>query len=324
MEIDTTARITPAGAGKTFYAVSMYSLSADHPRRCGENQANLSACRQTARITPAGAGKTRFAFTCACVRADHPRRCGENFCVLVCVIWRFGSPPQVRGKLAEYILSEGDSRITPAGAGKTPKLYTITKTPPDHPRRCGENSKCGKKCAKPRGSPPQVRGKPKLCGCIFYNTRITPAGAGKTQCEQSPSPARADHPRRCGENCKLPLCVPPGRGSPPQVRGKPADCCMMQGMARITPAGAGKTACQAGCTPILPDHPRGCGENGVQGFYSSLKLGSPPRMRGKPRTQKTIKANPRITPADAGKTGRQSGHIDRIGGSPPRMRGKPT
>ena len=58
LEIDTTARITPAGAGKTFYAVSMYSLSADHPRRCGENQANLSACRQTARITPAGAGKT--------------------------------------------------------------------------------------------------------------------------------------------------------------------------------------------------------------------------------------------------------------------------
>ena len=198
----------------------MYSLSADHPRRCGENQANLSACRQTARITPAGAGKTRFAFTCACVRADHPRRCGENFCVLVCVIWRFGSPPQVRGKLAEYILSEGDSRITPAGAGKTPKLYTITKTPPDHPRRCGENPVRTIAQSCPSGSPPQVRGKLQTTAMRTAGAGITPAGAGKTSRLLHDARHGEDHPRRCGENGLPSRLYPHFAGSPPRMRGK--------------------------------------------------------------------------------------------------------
>ena len=71
-------RITPAGAGKTCYAVSEPPVAQDHPRRCGENAppvATLSVLagsppqvrgkphrdyirQKEDRITPAGAGKT--------------------------------------------------------------------------------------------------------------------------------------------------------------------------------------------------------------------------------------------------------------------------
>ena len=90
------------------------------------------------------------------------------------------------------------------------------------------------------------------------------------------------------------------------------------------------------------DHPRGCGENNCSTFLEYEVSGSPPRMRGKPRTVNAIGKTRRITPADAGKTqssdvstlsatdhprgcGENSAakHLTSAGtGSPPRMRGK--
>ena len=50
-----------------------------------------------------------------------------------------GSPPQVRGKRWGWIFTVDCDRITPAGAGKTLRLYPYTNRCKDHPRRCGEN-----------------------------------------------------------------------------------------------------------------------------------------------------------------------------------------
>ncbi len=92
------------------------------------------------------------------------------------------------------------------------------------------------------------------------------------------------------------------------------------------------------------DHPRGCGENAF-GLSQALSLsGSPPRMRGKPKSWSKKKRAERITPADAGKTsdrfraasptrdhprgcGENFGGWEGLSlstGSPPRMRGKQT
>ena len=92
------------------------------------------------------------------------------------------------------------------------------------------------------------------------------------------------------------------------------------------------------------DHPRGCGENVVCRAVNPRKLGSPPRMRGKPLSMSAAPIANRITPADAGKTslhvyahgfywdhprgcGENADGLSRIEsltGSPPRMRGKRT
>ena len=194
-------RITPAGAGKTFFNDIGKIGNTDHPRRCGENWGvqngwlsdigsppqvrgkpvgglNLEACR---RITPAGAGKTLSVLLTPSAFQDHPRRCGENCLYSRAEVSRTGSPPQVRGKRSLPCSMRSLSRITPAGAGKTIARLFRSLSFRDHPRRCGENNIGCLPYTGTVGSPPQVRGKPLNSSGGSGKGRITPAGAGKTQ-----------------------------------------------------------------------------------------------------------------------------------------------
>ena len=172
-----------------------------------------------------------------------------------------GSPPQVRGKLLSLQVLFVCTRITPAGAGKT-----VTRMPKgfwkqDHPRRCGENSDVASDILGVYGSPPQVRGKLYSNQIANLQSRITPAGAGKTCLRRPRSIFGKDHPRRCGENAAKVFQRLPYKGSPPQVRGKRFTQNWESLRNRITPAGAGKTVTRAGDTTGETDHPRRCGEN---------------------------------------------------------------
>ncbi len=193
-----------------------------------------------------------------------------------------GSPPQVRGK-PFLSLSLGDTcRITPAGAGKTPTFLHCITVLQDHPRRCGENFFCVLVGVIWRGSPPQVRGKPRRPRQCRSRRRITPAGAGKTAISIRGIIPAPDHPRRCGENYAVSMYSLFPLGSPPQVRGKPGLLKKSSLGRRITPAGAGKTCSELAVRYGVADHPRRCGEN----LFSSPK----------------IPVQSRITPAGAGKT----------------------
>ena len=174
-----------------------------------------------------------------------------------------GSPPQVRGKHSTVFLLSAPDGITPAGAGKTVLLFLSIRSIQDHPRRCGENLRQHREDRAARGSPPQVRGKrhdyaearywrrdhPRRCGenrprrgiCVKM-TGITPAGAGKTGFSNAAKNNCRDHPRRCGENVGQRVPEHVRGGSPPQVRGKHVRTVTSALIARITPAGAGKTA----------------------------------------------------------------------------------
>ena len=218
----TPRGITPAGAGKTTPRVAHTRRRKDHPRRCGENTITFTrhfifrgsppqvrgklqlatGLGKTVRITPAGAGKTIHTGVRICTAEDHPRRCGENDFKLKSNRKEVGSPPQVRGKLANAELVKPAVRITPAGAGKTSQPWQISAAYPDHPRRCGENYSPLYIRARCRGSPPQVRGKPSTYSRLPLWSRITPAGAGKTLLNAIQYALGEDHPRRCGENTK--------------------------------------------------------------------------------------------------------------------------
>ena len=192
-------------------------------------------------ITPAGAGKTDgFSPRTRGVR-DHPRRCGENVSPRPNLSPLSGSPPQVRGKL-----STGLNPCSPNW---------------DHPRRCGENQPDRRQQYRPAGSPPQVRGKLLASEDLDELARITPAGAGKTRAVCRTAVFIRDHPRRCGENNMIQHLGLVYRGSPPQVRGKPASVGAFTAARRITPAGAGKTSLFEFRYACCKDHPRRCGEN---------------------------------------------------------------
>ena len=72
---------------------------------------------------------------------DHPRGCGENASLGSDYLFILGSPPRMRGKLKKGVLSLGETRITPADAGKTSSNPACDFGPQDHPRGCGENTK---------------------------------------------------------------------------------------------------------------------------------------------------------------------------------------
>ena len=131
------------------------------------------------------------------------------------------------------------------------------------------------------GSPPRMRGK--LVGYHYTDgvDRITPADAGKTTSMDSTLKSPEDHPRGCGENTQSRKKLNARSGSPPRMRGKPADAATTPAPTRITPADAGKTGGAVSRRRYHQDHPRGCGENLYSEHYSVRLQGSPPRMRGK-------------------------------------------
>ena len=152
---------------------------------------------------------------------------------------------------------------------------------------------------------------------------ITPAYAGKSQCNSSCTAGKWDHPRVCGEKPRqdsvgalegriTPACagkslsgfleLVTGVGSPPHVRGKVGRTLYLVAGERITPAYAGKSQCNSSCTAGKWDHPRVCGE--------------------KPRQDSVGALEGRITPACAGKS--LSGFLELVTGvgSPPHVRGK--
>ena len=132
-------RITPADAGKTIWHEPECALKEDHPRGCGENhiieainsyiagspprmrgkQINCFKASEIVRITPADAGKTILFRITLNLHQDHPRGCGENLLPHLQLYKTTGSPPRMRGKLKKGVLSLGETRITPADAGKT-------------------------------------------------------------------------------------------------------------------------------------------------------------------------------------------------------------
>ena len=111
--------------------------------------------------------------------------------------------------------------------------------------------------------------------------RITPADAGKTTFMADIAACIWDHPRRCGENNRLPFESVVWKESPPQVRGKQKAAALNYLPIGITPAGAGKTIFFAFTLRLRKDHPRRCGENEKSVFSQSRKRGSPPQVRGK-------------------------------------------
>ena len=131
-------------------------------------------------------------------------------------------------------------------------------------------------------------------------------------------------------------------GSPPRMRGKVMRKEILRIIHGITPAYAGKREGPKNAQSKVGDHPRVCGEKCIPLTRGHGRQGSPPRMRGKVVSSRTILFFWGITPAYAGKRQRRAtactwlrDHprvcgekpavavlFSKTMGSPPRMRGK--
>ena len=197
---DTYFRITPAYAGKSQCNNHDVIFKQDHPRLCGEKFRSLhrfpvrkgspppmrgkdiyaSDVVQQAGITPAYAGKSAPDTQWTHHIQDHPRLCGEKSRSPLWLATKIGSPPPMRGKVPEFPLVISIARITPAYAGKSKIIKSVTICIGDHPRLCGEKYREALSSNDDAGSPPPMRGKGNDQSWTGYRHRITPAYAGKS------------------------------------------------------------------------------------------------------------------------------------------------
>ena len=171
-----------------------------------------------------------------------------------------GSPPRMRGKVMEYRRNILCDWITPAYAGKRHLILHPRFWLKDHPRVCGEKLISAISCLLVVGSPPRMRGKAWASTGARPLWGITPAYAGKRDCQGSGPPASRDHPRVCGEKGSCLWASEVEQGSPPRMRGKGRRSHRRSQGSGITPAYAGKSSAFPLLTATERDHPRVCGE----------------------------------------------------------------
>ena len=187
----------------------------------------------------------------------------------------------MRGKAPFCRMSLHPGRITPAYAGKR---WTASKKETsrwDHPRICGEKLKRLCQSDGAVGSPPHMRGKEIGAAPPLSGIGITPAYAGKSRLDDLIHIDCEDHPRICGEKCRLLWEHFENMGSPPHMRGKGLSQISRKSPLRITPAYAGKSWLTFTAWGKTADHPRICGEKSNHCCSEMIGMGSPPHMRGK-------------------------------------------
>ena len=91
-------------------------------------------------------------------------------------------------------------------------------------------------------------------------------------------------------------------GSSPRMRGTHDGKREVVTLPRIIPADAGNTMTRMTRWWMMGDHPRGCGEHGLDCTKVSSTPGSSPRMRGTLPTLQPWPIPDGIIPADAGNT----------------------
>ncbi len=173
-------RFIPACAGNASSASGSWTLTAVHPRVCGErltpfahrieSYGSSPRVRGTPELWMRGHNKGRFIPACAgnaaAVRRTsrsitvHPRVCGERYGRRLGGGLMAGSSPRVRGTPLPLIGRKLRRRFIPACAGNARRSGAAGPRPPVHPRVCGERHCRPERRSACRGSSPRVRGTP--------------------------------------------------------------------------------------------------------------------------------------------------------------------
>ena len=188
----------------------------------------------------------------------------------------------MRGKRGQHICNCWRQRNIPAYAGKTLEGKNITESLAEHPRVCGENLGKASRKAWPIGTSPRMRGKLSSRHFPAFPKGNIPAYAGKTRDHLRCPHRKKEHPRVCGENGIAAFYVVVQGGTSPRMRGKQSVGWTSKDAGGNIPAYAGKTSRRWCVAMRCGEHPRVCGENSLSWYENQSKVGTSPRMRGKP------------------------------------------
>ena len=215
-------------------------------------------------IIPAYAGNTGLHLTFRRFRWDHPRVCGEHRIFFLLTLCQWGSSPRMRGTPVSYYSDSGRYGIIPAYAGNTRGVQESKDGIGDHPRVCGEHDTLERHGGFRPGSSPRMRGTPSRNSWRRRTPWIIPAYAGNTHGTACNGAGAGDHPRVCGEHAALNVEALAAAGSSPRMRGTLADQPQATPVDGIIPAYAGNTFRVYQGLGLWRDHPRVCGEHGLE------------------------------------------------------------
>ena len=259
-----------------------------------------SQTRRRSRFIPACAGSAGRDRVGRHSRAVHPRVCGERIPAWSPALRPAGSSPRVRGARCQDWGIRPGIRFIPACAGSARRPRLPERTPPVHPRVCGERSAKTASKRPPSGSSPRVRGARRSGLLKQHRARFIPACAGSAPGRGSSRPPRPVHPRVCGERQPPVPLLSVCSGSSPRVRGAHSDGRGFTQHKRFIPACAGSARRQLNQAIFGSVHPRVCGERTILPAFKQVLVGSSPRVRGAPVRRTRKQAAHRFIPACAG------------------------
>ena len=235
------------------------------------------------RLTPANAGTTPGCGSSHRYGRAHPRECGDDKNTGHTMAVGSGSPPRMRGRRVRGAVGIPEQRLTPANAGTTWGGVGSGRATPAHPRECGDDTARASKTMLPPGSPPRMRGRRGFVVRGHIGLGLTPANAGTTILLAPIADDVVAHPRECGDDYIRDHQRRRRRGSPPRMRGRLPSAPIMSSSVWLTPANAGTTPGWIQSCRMRRAHPRECGDDYICREGDGLAIGSPPRMRGRPR-----------------------------------------
>ena len=234
-----------------------------------------------------------------------------------------GSPPRVRSRRPGPDRPVGRGGITSACAEQTEATGRTRTDATDHLRVCGADEFITFMPVTLSGSPPRVRSRLNDYRCLRADRGITSACAEQTDSPPRAWPPAQDHLRVCGADLTPTGSKRVGLGSPPRVRSRLAGHQTHSRRTGITSACAEQTRTSSSRKAAIWDHLRVCGADNPMRQAIRILLGSPPRVRSRPRSPAPRFHVGGITSACAEQTGAISAVKNAVSGSPPRVRSRP-
>ena len=208
---------------------------------------------------------------------------GEDNQLSEVVDGRWGLPPRARGRPRGHEREPVLDGTTPACAGKTPRTGRRSGRPWDYPRVRGEDYTRAREDQADYGLPPRARGRQRRVEGYGGGQGTTPACAGKTARPRGGRRRIRDYPRVRGEDPAVKLLAVQPMGLPPRARGRRRGRKFPARANGTTPACAGKTPWGGRLASVTRDYPRVRGEDANSPLSWSLRVGLPPRARGRRR-----------------------------------------
>ena len=270
----------PAGAGNPPTLGRRSSTTGVHPRGCGESAAKglyqITGDGPSPRVRgiPAATPPTPDVHGSIPAGAGNPSRGRDVH------LGGGGPSPRVRGIRGALGGHARGAGSIPAGAGNPLARIPPFRSPPVHPRGCGESVAAPPRYQDRPGPSPRVRGIPAAPAAAGCCSRSIPAGAGNPAAIEFLQHRHGVHPRGCGESCHRASARPERPGLSPRVRGIRGRRRRSGRVAGSIPAGAGNPSSSPPRSTRRRVHPRGCGESeGALGGEQPFE-GPSPRVRG--------------------------------------------